>query len=160
MPHQVVKVAVRGSVGDLARITDLLEELDVNIVGLGGAETAVPPSHVGIIALILEPDEDNMSTILGRLRSLVLDENTNRRPERVDALPDVQIRLDDTPGQLKKAARALEGINIETVVTLPKHGNKAVVSLGFQPNTYEQAKERLRHVQDVEVIEDPHHPDN
>ena len=32
MPHQVVKLAVHGSVGDLARITGVVKDLDLNIL--------------------------------------------------------------------------------------------------------------------------------
>jgi hypothetical protein len=157
MPHQVVKCSVTGSVGDLAKITDAIEKMNINIVGIGGAETAVPPSHVGVIALLLDPDKDNMDTILATLRNLELDTH-GRRPQNVEAIPDIQVLLDDTPGQLKKAAEAVGDINIETVISLGTRGNKAVVSLGFQPDKWSDARNRLTNAADVDVVADPHNP--
>ena len=143
MPHQVVKAAVRGSVGDLARITQALEDADINIVAIGGAETLNDPGHVGIIALLLEPDKDRIPDILEIIRGVDLD--GGRKPENVEAFPDVHILLNDAPGQLRRAAEALAGINIESVVSIDKQGNRARVSLGFKDDaTLRQAIERLR----------------
>ena len=156
MPHQVVKCATRGSVGDLAKITAELEDMGVNIVAVGGGEG---PGHVGIVSLLLDPDKENMGAIVTRLRNLVLDPDAHppRKLTSVDTFPDVHILLNDTPGQLKKAAEALAGINIETVISIGKRNGKADVSLGFTKANYDNARQRLVEAPDVEVVDDPHH---
>jgi acetolactate synthase small subunit len=157
MPHQVVKAAVRGSVGDLARITQALEAAGLNIVAIGGGETPIQPGHIGIVAFLLSPDKDRIPEILETVRNVVLDPQTNRRPEDVAAFPDVHILLNDTPGQLRRATEALEGINIETVISVDKQpGNRARVSLGFKDEqTLNQAIQRLQ-AANIQIHTHPH----
>jgi hypothetical protein len=139
MPHQVVKCSVQGSVGDLANITRALEAKGYNILAVGGAEV----NHVGIIALLFDPDVDRIPAIVETIRTAPLD--GGRTPDSVEALPDVHILLNDAPGQLRQAAEALGDINIETVVSIDKQpGNKARLSLGFQPGDFDEALNRLR----------------
>ena len=54
MPHQVVKCSVRGSVGDLAKITRDLEAAGYNILAISASEV----NHVGMLAMVFDPDED------------------------------------------------------------------------------------------------------
>jgi hypothetical protein len=141
MPHQVVKCSVQGSVGDLAKITRALEAKQYNILAVGGAEV----NHVGIIAMLFDPDATQIPGIIATISGVLLDEATNRHPEDVENLPDVHILLNDAPGQLRRAAEALGDINIETVVSVDKQpGNRARVSLGFQQNDYDEALRRLQ----------------
>ena len=138
MPHQVVKAAVRGSVGDLARITAALEAAGYNILAAAAGEV----NHVGIIAMLFDPDVDKIPGIVDTIRGVQL--GPGRTPEDVEALPDVHILLNDAPGQLRRAAEAVGDINIETVVSIDKQQGKARVSLGFQPGDFDEAVKRLR----------------
>jgi len=52
MPHQVVKCSVRGSVGDLAKITAALEAEGYNILAISASEV----NHVGMLAMVFDPD--------------------------------------------------------------------------------------------------------
>lgn len=141
MPHQVVKCSVRGSVGDLAKITAALELEGYNILAVGGAEV----NHVGVIALLFDPDKTQIPGIVQTIGGVVLDPATGRTPEDVENLPDVHILLNDAPGQLRRAAEALGDINIETVVSIDKQpGNQARVSLGFRDGDFAEAVNRLR----------------
>jgi len=138
MPHQVVKSSVRGSVGDLARITAALEARGYNILAISASEV----NHVGMLAIVFDPDED-VDAIADTIRNVDL--GGGRTPEDVDHVPDIHILLPNTPGQLRQAAEALGDINIETVVTIDKQqGNKARVSLGFQQSDLAEAERRLR----------------
>jgi len=139
MPHQVVKCSVRGSVGDLAKITAALEADGFNILAAGGGEV----NHLGIIAMLFDPDVDKIPAIVQTIQNVQL--GPGRTPEDVEAFPDVHILLNDAPGQLRRAVEALGDINIETVVSIDKQpGNKARVSLGFQPGDFDEAVRRLR----------------
>ena len=138
MPHQVVKCSVRGSIGDLAKITQALETEGYNILAVGGGEV----DHVGIIAMLFDPDVDKIPGIVETIRNVDL--GSGRTPDAVEAMPDVHILLNDAPGQLRRAAEALGDINIETVVSIDKQQGKARVSLGFQPGDFDEAVKRLR----------------
>jgi hypothetical protein len=145
MPHQVVKCSVRGSVGDLAKITAALEAEGYNILAIGASEV----NHVGMLALIFDPDQD-IGAIADTVRGVDLDVAGNRRPEDVGTFPDVHILLNDTPGQLRRAAEAVGDINIETIVSIDKMQGKARVSLSFEDDaTLAEAVRRLRaaHIQ-------------
>jgi len=144
MPHQVVKCSVRGSVGDLAKITAALEANGYNILAIGASEV----NHVGMLALIFDPDQD-IDAIANTVRGLPLGPG-NRQPEDVGTFPDVHILLNDTPGQLRRAAEAVGDINIETIVSIDKMQGKARVSLSFEDEaTMAEAVRRLRaaHIQ-------------
>jgi len=137
MPHQVVKCSVRGSVGDLAKITRDLEAGGYNILAISASEV----NHVGMLAMVFDPDED-VDAIVDTVRNVDLG---GRTPEDVGRVPDIHILLPNAPGQLRRAAEALGDINIETVVTIDKQpGNKARVSLGFQQDDLKEAEQRLR----------------
>ena len=141
MPHQVVKCSVQGSIGDLAKITRALEDEGYNILAVGGAEV----NHLGIIAMLFDPDMVEIPGIVATISGVVLDPQTGRTPQDVEALPDVHILLNNAPGQLRRAAEALGDINIETIVSVDSQpGNRARVSLGFQPGDYDEALARLR----------------
>ena len=138
MPHQAVKCSVRGSVGDLAKITAALEAEGYNILAISASEV----NHVGMLAMVFDPDEDP-DAIADTIRNADL--GGGRTPVDVDRVPDIHILLPNTPGQLRQAAEALGDINIETVVTIDKQpGNRARVSLGFEDAKLALAEERLR----------------
>ena len=121
MPHQVVKAATHGSVGDLARITNALRNIPttpaggVNILAIGGGEGKVSidgaDEEVGVVTMILEPDEGPlMATILDTLRTLDL--GGGRHLHDVQARPNIHIEIPDTPGELKRALDAIGDLNI------------------------------------------------
>ena len=150
MPHQVLKAAVRGSVGDLAAITQALESKGFNILAIGATEV----NHVGLIAMLFDPDADTIPEIIETIRNAPLD--GGRHPEDVEAFPDIHILLNDAPGQLRRAAEALGDINIETVVSIDKQQGKARVSLGFQQGDVDEARGRLEAAH-IPIFEH-HHP--
>ena len=81
MPHQVVKASVHGSVGDLARITGLVKDLELNILAIGGGEAVTGDSEVGVIAMIIEPDgEAKTAELVDALRALELDDEQPSAP--------------------------------------------------------------------------------
>ena len=138
MPHQVVKCTSRGSVGDLARITDDLRNGGYNIHAIGGGEGLADRKEVGVVAMILEPDDDaHMADIVDRLRKLDLD--GGRKLAHVENFPHIEIDLDDQPGQLGRAAAAVAGINIMSVITVFNQDGRARVSLGFRKADWKKA---------------------
>src|SRR5262249_41193349 len=85
MPHVVTKLSLAGSVGDLAVIAEKLADLEINILAIGGGEGIFRDGEVGVLALVLEPDEDT-ATLKTTLENLVLDDTTNppRTPANVE----------------------------------------------------------------------------
>ena len=148
MPHQVVKAATHGSVGDLAKITKALRDIQttpaggVNIRAIGGGEGRVSingaDEEVGVITMILEPDEGPlMATILDTLRTLDL--GGGRQLHDVQAHPNIHIELPDTPGELTKALDAIGDVNILSVLSMGSILGTAHVGLGFVDDAARQA---------------------
>jgi hypothetical protein len=130
MPHQVVKSTSVGSIGDLAKITEALHGIKVNIVAVAGGEGVVKKGEVGVISMLLEPDEgEKMKTIISTLRALNLGDG--RKLAHVQNYPGVHILLDDKPGELERAAKAVAGTNILSLISVDKHDGAAHVFLGF-----------------------------
>jgi hypothetical protein len=139
MPHQVVKATVKGSKGDLARITAALKNITgpnnekVNILHIGGGESSVVNGiELGVITMILEPDEPPMDgLILNAIRTVNL--GNGRLVEHVDTFPNVHVSLLDAPGSLNAALDAIEAanINVLTVLSMGASGGVSDVGLGF-----------------------------
>jgi hypothetical protein len=144
MPHQVVKCTAEGSQGDLARIAEALREIDVNIVALGGAEGFLSADkEVGVVAMLLSPDDEtaDMPRIIGKLQGLVLDQGNHI--SHVENFPDIQVELDDKVGELEKAVKAVDGINILSVISIDKHAGATHVSFGFGKGDHKRAQDAL-----------------
>jgi hypothetical protein len=142
MPHQVVKSTSAGSIGDLARITEALHGIGVNIVAVAGGEGVLKKQEVGVISMLLEPDEGGMmKTITTTLKGLDL--GNGRKLVHVQNFPAVHILLEDKPGELERAAKAVKGINILSVITVDKHDSAAHVCLGFSNADVKNARAGL-----------------
>jgi hypothetical protein len=131
MPHVVSKLSVHGSVGDLAVITDFLAHEGINILAIGGGEGIFDDDEVGVIAMVLDPDDD--TDLKTKLEELDLDGN-GRNPTNVEMLDHVHVLLQDGIGALGGIASALAGINIRSVISMGTVLKTAHVSLGFDPN--------------------------
>lgn len=139
MPHQVIKATVKGSKGDLAKITTALKNITgpngekVNILHMGGGESSVVNGiELGVITMILEPDEPPMEgLILNAIRTVDL--GNGRLVEHVDKFPNVHISLLDAPGTLNAALDAVDSanVNILSVLTMGSAGGVSDVGLGF-----------------------------
>ena len=102
MPHQVVKASVHGSVGDLAKITELIKNLQLNILAIGGGEAVTDDGEVGVISMIIEPDgEAKTNELVDALRDLELDDD--RRIANVEVLRNIHIALANKIGELNRA---------------------------------------------------------
>ncbi|MFL5725064.1 MAG: hypothetical protein ACJ765_04385 [Chloroflexota bacterium] len=139
MPHQVLKMTVKGSKGDLAKITAALKAVTgpngqkVNILAIGGGESAkVNNIELGVITMVLEPDEPPMDgLILNAVRNVDL--GNGRRVEHVDTFPNVHVELEDVPGSLSGALEALPAtLNIVSVLSMGSVLGTAHVGLAFE----------------------------
>jgi hypothetical protein len=147
MPHVVTKSMAHGSKGDLAKITDELEKIGVNIVAIGGAETTHNDQEVGVVAMLLDPDEDT-DGIEKALKRAGMHE--------VGTFPNIHIELPDRVGELKKAVDLLKQWNILTVLSMGSDGTTAHVGLGFVEGDHDKARQRLKD-NGIVVREDEHH---
>jgi hypothetical protein len=156
MPHQVVKATVRGSKGDLAKIAKALKDgvgpnhgTKINILHIGGGESHVVNGiELGVITMILEPDEPPVDGfILQAIRDVDLDPTgDHHHVEHVETYPNVHISLLDAPGTLSGALDAVAGanLNIVSVLTMGSGGGVVDVGLGFEDgNAADQARAAL-----------------
>ena len=134
MPHHVMSATAVGSAGDLGRITEALHAIGVNIVAVGGGEGVVDDQEIGVVAMLLDPDDDT-DAIAKALEKVNL--------KHVAFYPDHHVELPDQVGALEKAAKAVHGINIRSVVSIDKHDGVAHVSLGFSEADHGRAKDAL-----------------
>jgi hypothetical protein len=153
MPHVVSKMSVAGSVGDLAKITELLEERGVNILAIGGGEGIFDDHEVGVIAMVLDPDEDS-EQLKTALEELVLDDATQRRATDVEMLDHVHVLVQDKIGALGEVAAKLAGINIRSVISMGTTLKTAHVSLGFKTIDTPNAKALLSEIDGLVIV--PH----
>src|SRR5262245_36931141 len=140
MPHQIIKATVKGSKGDLAHIAAALKAVTgpngekVSIRHIGGGESSVVNGiELGVITMIVEPDEGPMTNlILDAIRNAPLD--NGRHVEHVDTFPNVHVTLLDAPGTLSSALDAIAGanVNVLTVLTMGSAAGVADVGLGFE----------------------------
>ncbi|HEX5015358.1 MAG TPA: hypothetical protein VFV72_14510 [Candidatus Limnocylindrales bacterium] len=146
MPHVVVKATAVGSAGDLSRITEKLEGLDVNILAIGGGEGVVGQTETGVLSILIDPEDS------GTVGSVV-DELTGLGLANVEVASNIQIELPNEIGELRKAADAVQGFNIRSIVMMAFGVNTAHVGLGFDPGEVEQAERAL---QDAGIAVIPH----
>ena len=144
MPHQVFKATVKGSKGDLAKIAKALKDgvgpnhdTKINILHIGGGESStVNGIELGVITMILEPDEPPVDgQILDAIRAVDLDPTgDHHHVEHVETYPNVHISLLDAPGTLSGALDAVSGadLNILSVITMGSGGGVVDVGLGFE----------------------------
>lgn len=142
MPHQVVKASVHGSVGDLAKITGVVKDLQLNILAIGGGEAATDDGEVGVISMIIEPDGEAKTTeLVDALRALELDDN--RRLADVEVLRNIHIALANEIGELNRAVAAIGNRNIRAIVSLGDFLGESHVGLGFAEADWATAVQRL-----------------
>ena len=130
MPHQVVKASVLGSVGDLAKITGVVKDLQLNILAIGGGEAVTGDGEVGVISMIIEPDgEAKTAELVDALQTLELD--NGRRLANVEVLRNIHIALTNEIGELNSAVTAIGDRNIRAIVSLGDFLGESHVGLGF-----------------------------
>jgi hypothetical protein len=129
--HKVVSAVTVGSVGDLGRIARRLADNGYNINAVGGGEGSALGGSVGIISLLVTPDEDDQA-LLGLLQDMPLD--GGRTLQDVVIHPALDVELVDEPGQLATVGEVLgeAGINIMAVQSVDVHLDWAHVSVAFE----------------------------
>jgi hypothetical protein len=140
MPHQVLKAAVKGSTGDLAKITAVVKSFDINILAIGGGEGMTVDGEVGVVSMIIEPDEDT-SDLERALNDLDLGEG--RHLADLEVIPNVHIALVNEVGELSRALEAIGDINIRAIVSLGDFLGESHVALGFAAGDLATAIDRL-----------------
>ena len=156
MPHQVLKASVKGSTGDLAKITAKLKTLQaangapINILSISAGEVTIPASggnpaqEYGVVSMVLDPDDAaTTTTIVNALTNLPLNAANTRKIEHVDVYPLVHIELENIPGTLDDAAAAVGNLNIMSVMSLGTVAETAHVGLAFNPGDEATAVTRL-----------------
>lgn len=143
MPHQVVKAAVHGSVGDLAKITGVVKDLQLNILAIGGGEApAADDGEMGIVSMIIEPDDpDTTDTLVARLGALQLD--GGRSLADVEVIRNVHLALANEVGELNRALVAIGNVNIRAIVSLGDFLGESHVALGFADGDLPTVIQRL-----------------
>ena len=142
MPHQVVKASVHGSVGDLAKITELIKTLQLNILAIGGGEAVTDDGEVGVISMIIEPDgEAKTNELVDALRDLELDDD--RRIANVEVLRNIHIALANEIGELNRAVTAIGNRNIRAIVSMGDFLGESHVGLGFAEDDWATAVQLL-----------------
>ena len=150
MPHQVLKAAVKGSTGDLAKITAVVKSFDINILAIGGGEGMTVDGEVGVVSMIIEPDEET-SDLEQALNDLDL--GGGRRLADLEVIPNVHIALANEVGELSRALEAIGDINIRAIVSLGDLLGESHVGLGFAAGDLATAVDRLT---DAEIKIIPH----
>ena len=137
MPHVVTKSSAHGSKGDLAKITKELHAIGVNIVAIGGAEgTDVGGNDVGVVAMLLEPDENNETDIERAL--------TRAGMHNIGRFPNIEVEIPDRAGELHKVVDLVKDLNILTVLSMGTANGTAHVGLGFSQTDHDEAMRRFR----------------
>jgi hypothetical protein len=145
--HQTVKLASVGSVGDLGHIAQALGDAGFNIEAIGGAEAMGVREDgrgIGVISLLVEPDEESDLSLLRRtLDEIVLGDD--RRLAEATILPSLDVVFRHERGALGRAAAALgqAGVNIQSILLVDAHGSRAVVSMAFDPSDVDSARAAL-----------------
>jgi hypothetical protein len=152
MPHQVLKATAVGSVGDLARITEALEGLGVNITAIGGGEGVTDGGEIGVVSMIIDPEDPTTTdNVVDTLRNLDLE--NGRRLADVEVVSNIHIVLPDKVGQLRRAVDAVADINIRSILSMGNGVGAAHVGIGVAPDDHEEAERRLN---DAGIIIVPH----
>jgi hypothetical protein len=137
MPHQVFKATVKGSKGDLAHITAALHAVNgpnnekVNIRYIAAGESSVVNGiELGVITMILEPDDGAMENlIITAIQNAPLD--NGRHVEDVSKHPNVQVTMLDVPGSLNAALAPLSAASLNILTVLPMGSGTGVQSVGL-----------------------------
>ena len=129
--HKILNVLTSGSVGDLGKIAQALEDKAINIDAIGGGEGTLNGAPVGIVAMLVTSDEHD-----GAVSELIANLDLGGGHTVVSAVEHeaLDLELDDTPGSLRGATSLLgdNGIEIMGVMSVDVHVGWGVVSLGFQ----------------------------
>ena len=142
MPHQVVKASVHGSVGDLAKITGVVRDLNLNILAIGGGEAAHDDGEIGIVSMIIEPDDDaSTARLVSDLQALQLD--NGRSIADLEVIRNVHLALENKVGELNRALVAIGNVNIRAIVSLGDFLGESHVALGFADGDLPTVMQRL-----------------
>jgi hypothetical protein len=155
MPHQVLKASVKGSTGDLAKITAKLLTVptstpgqQINILSISAGEATIPASNgdpaqeYGVVSMILSPDDPTTtSNVIAALTNFPL--GGTRKVRHVDAYPLVHVELANVPGSLGAAADAIGDLNIMSVISMGNVAETAHVALAFNAGDETTATDRL-----------------
>lgn len=143
--HQTVTCSSVGSIGDLGHIARALGEAGFNIDAIGGGEATTLREDgrgVGIITLLVTPDEDDPD--IPRLKEVLeaVELNDGRRLSEVQILPSFHVEMRNGRGELGELAAGLgeAGINIMSVLLVDAHGEWAIVSLAFNEGDIDGAR--------------------
>jgi hypothetical protein len=133
--HKILSVLVSGSVGDLGKIAQALQDNAVNIDAIGGGEGDLNGTPVGIISMLVTSDEHD-----GAVSEIIANLDLNglgHTPVSAIEHHALDLELDDTPGSLAAATSLLGSnlIEIMGVMTVDVHVGWGIVSLGFQSET-------------------------
>jgi hypothetical protein len=136
--HKVVKSVTVGSVGDLGRIARRLADHGYNINAVGGGEGSALDGTVGVISLLVTPDDDE-DALRELLQGMPLD--GGRSLQDVAVHPALDVELVDEPGQLALVGELLgnAGINIMAVQSVDVHLDWAHVSVAFEDDAARDA---------------------
>ena len=159
MPHQVLKASVKGSTGDLAKITKKLATVQptppatkINILSISAGEVTIPGTggnpdeEYGVISLILDPDDGpTTDAVIAALTGLALNDpgQPARKVEHVYVYPLVHAELADVPGTLEAAATAIGDLNIMSVHSMGTIAGAAHVGFAFKQGDNTLAATRL-----------------
>ncbi len=130
--HKIVSAATVGSVGDLGRISRALADKGYNIAAVGGGEAPVHSREVGIISFAFHDDEGDNGDIVATIAAVDL--GGGRKPVSVEEHPALVVELQDTVGELARAAEIIggNGHNIMGVLLVDIFDGVAHVGLGFE----------------------------
>jgi hypothetical protein len=149
--HKIVSTVSVGSIGDLGRIARAFANGGFDIRAVGGGEGLVRGTTLGrtdglstgLVSFLVEPDEDDQA-IIDLLEGLPLD--NGRTLEGVKVHPALAVELSSDLGQLATVGELLgaAGINIMGALSVDVHLDWAVISLGFEDaSVQDAAKEAL-----------------
>ncbi len=135
MHRQVNALLSNGaSPGELARFGEALRRNGVNIDTIGGAEFGKRGAVTIVVADRVDAQQDDLIPVAAAM-------GQEGFPYLV--FRTVQVKLDNTPGELGRAAAALGDINIHGILLMGKDGDKALVGLGIRPLDVDEAVSRL-----------------
>ena len=137
--HQTASCGGEGSVGDLARITRRLHDLDFDVQAVGGGESFLRDGSVGILSFLVEPDDP---ADLERLREelVQMDLGGGRKPLQVEIHPGFDLEMSSGPGSLAAPRRVSARTSARTIrrsislsaLLVDVHGDWAIVAFAFE----------------------------
>lgn len=151
--HKVTSSVTVGSIGDLGHIAGALAGAGYNIDAIGGGEALIDGKGVGVIAMLISPDEEEDEA---RIKEIIagVQLDGGRTVQAVEIHPSFDLVLDDQPGQLAGAAGLIgsEGINIQGMVTIDVHSGWGVVALAFATETDRNTAQAVLVANDYTVL--------